>query len=86
MPFSGQLSRISTRRRAGSVVLVVVLLRGGPHDGQTVEGGGETVVAGACLYERSGERVSRGGRELLVFVHRVDCCEPHRRGAEDRCE
>ncbi|MFI7073532.1 hypothetical protein [Micromonospora sediminicola] len=65
---------------------MVVVLRGGPYDGQTVEGGGETVVAGVCLYVRTSDRVRRGGRELLVFVHRADCCEPHGRGAEDRCE
>ncbi|MEU8334772.1 hypothetical protein [Micromonospora tulbaghiae] len=63
-----------------------VLLRGGPHDGQTVDGGGETVVAGVCLYERTAERARRRGRELIVFAHRADCCEPHGRGAEDRCE
>ncbi|MEU7170272.1 hypothetical protein ABZ949_02120 [Micromonospora tulbaghiae] len=63
-----------------------VLLRGGPYDGRTVTGGGETVVAGVCLYERTSERVHRRGRDVLVFVHRLDCCEPHGRGTEDRCE
>ncbi|MFJ1539258.1 hypothetical protein ACIODS_12015 [Micromonospora chalcea] len=63
-----------------------VLLRDGPHDGRTVTGGGETVTAGGCLYERTGERVPRRGRGMLVFVHRPDCCEPHGGGTEDRCE
>ena len=63
-----------------------VLLRGGPGDGQVVPGGGETVVWGACLYEITSERGHRQGRDLRVYRHRPDCCEPYGRGAEDRCE
>ncbi|MFD1324513.1 hypothetical protein [Micromonospora sonneratiae] len=63
-----------------------VLLRGGPGAGQVVNGGSETLVWPACLYERTleWERVAR--RELRVYAHRPDCCEPYGRGAEDRCE
>ncbi|SCF21016.1 hypothetical protein GA0074696_3445 [Micromonospora purpureochromogenes] len=63
-----------------------VLLRGGPGDGQVVPGGGETVRWQACLYEITSERAHRSGRDLRVYRHRVDCCEPYGRGAEDRCE
>ncbi|MCM0678297.1 hypothetical protein NCC78_27015 [Micromonospora phytophila] len=63
-----------------------VLLRGGPGDGQVVDGGGETVVWGACLYERTAEVGHRRGRDLRVYRHRADCCEAYGRGAEDRCE
>ncbi|WP_046565445.1 hypothetical protein [Micromonospora sp. HK10] len=63
-----------------------VLLRGGPGDGQVVSGGGETVVWGTCLYEITSERGLRQGRDLHVYRHRPDCCEPYGRGAEDRCE
>ncbi|MEV0723684.1 hypothetical protein AB0I37_12995 [Micromonospora purpureochromogenes] len=63
-----------------------VLLRGGPGDGQVVPGGGETVRWQACLYEISSERAHRRGRDLRVYRHRVDCCEPYGRGSEDRCE
>ncbi|MER7333653.1 MULTISPECIES: hypothetical protein [unclassified Micromonospora] len=63
-----------------------VLLRGGPGDGQVVPGGGETVVWQACLYEITTEYGHRHGRDLRVYRHRPDCCEPYGRGAEDRCE
>ncbi|MFG2012291.1 hypothetical protein ACGFNF_24845 [Micromonospora sp. NPDC048868] len=63
-----------------------VLLRHGPGDGQVVDGRGETVVWGACLYERTGDREERHGHTLVVFRHRPDCCEPYGRGSEDRCE
>lgn len=63
-----------------------VLLRGGPGDGQVVPGGGEVVGWRACLYEITPEFAHRQGRELRVYRHRLDCCEAHGRGAEDRCE
>ncbi|MEV1013814.1 hypothetical protein AB0I89_23975 [Micromonospora sp. NPDC049801] len=63
-----------------------VLLRHGPADGRVVDGGGETVVAGACLYERTGERANRRGEDLPVYVHRADCCEANQRGVVDGCE
>ncbi|MFG3602522.1 hypothetical protein [Micromonospora chersina] len=63
-----------------------VLLRGGPGDGQVVSGGGETVVWQACLYEITPEFARRSGRDLRVYRHLQDCCEPYGRGAEDRCE
>ncbi|MER7166755.1 hypothetical protein ABT336_11925 [Micromonospora sp. NPDC000207] len=63
-----------------------VLLRGGPGDGQVVDGAGETVVWRSCLYERTGELDSRRGEQVRVYRHRLDCCEGFGRGAEDRCE
>ncbi|WP_320065339.1 hypothetical protein [Micromonospora sp. RTGN7] len=63
-----------------------VLLRGGPGDGQVVPGGGETVAWRACLYEITTEFAPRGGRDLRVYRHRLDCCENYGRGADDRCE
>ncbi|MEU0156857.1 hypothetical protein [Micromonospora fulviviridis] len=63
-----------------------VLLRGGPGDGKVVSGGGETVVWQACLYEITTGFARRSGRDLRVYRHRPDCCEPYGRGAEDRCE
>ncbi|MGC4766180.1 hypothetical protein ACLQ20_25335 [Micromonospora sp. DT46] len=63
-----------------------VLLRHGPGDGQVVDGRGETVGWGACLYERTGDREERHGHTVIVFRHRPDCCEPYGRGGEDRCE
>ncbi|WP_346534343.1 hypothetical protein [Micromonospora sp. DPT] len=63
-----------------------VLLRGGPGDGQVVPGGGETVGWQACLYEITREYGRRHGRDLRVYRHRPNCCEPYGRGAEDRCE
>ncbi|MFF4893441.1 hypothetical protein [Micromonospora chersina] len=63
-----------------------VLLRGGPGDGQVVSRGREAVVWQACLYEITAEFARRGGRDLQVYRHRPDCCEPYGRGAEDRCE
>ncbi|MFG3690182.1 hypothetical protein [Micromonospora sp. NPDC047740] len=63
-----------------------VLLRGGPGNGQVVPGRGETVVWQACLYEITTEHGHRNGRDLRVYRHRADCCEPYGRGAEDRCE
>ncbi|AEB42604.1 hypothetical protein VAB18032_07410 [Micromonospora maris AB-18-032] len=63
-----------------------MLLRGGPGDGQVVTGGGEAVVWRACLYEITTEFTHRHGHDLRVYRHRTDCCEPHARGAEDRCE
>lgn len=63
-----------------------MLLRGGPGDGQTVSCSGETLVWQACLYEATIKYSHRSGRCLRVYRHRPDCCEPHGRGAEDRCE
>ncbi|MEU7171472.1 MULTISPECIES: hypothetical protein [Micromonospora] len=63
-----------------------VLLRGGPGDGQEVPGGGEIVVWQACLYEITSEFEHRHGRDLRVYRHHGDCCEPYGRGAQDRCE
>ncbi|MFF0372762.1 hypothetical protein [Micromonospora sp. NPDC005087] len=63
-----------------------VLLRGGPGDGHVVDGGGESVVWGACLYERTSDIGRSRGRDLRVYQHRPDCCQPYGRGSEDRCE
>ncbi|MET8278323.1 hypothetical protein [Micromonospora sp. NPDC005174] len=63
-----------------------VLLRGGPADGRVINGGGETVVRGACLYERTGQKADHRGKELPVYGHRADCCEADGRGAVDGCE
>ena len=32
------------------------------------------------------EFARRSGRDVRVYRHRPDCCEPYGRGAEDRCE
>ncbi|MGW3812078.1 hypothetical protein [Micromonospora sp. NPDC005113] len=63
-----------------------VLLRGGPGDGHVVRGGGENVLWQACLYEVTSGVALRQGRDLRVYRHRPDCCEPHGRGSEDKCE
>lgn len=63
-----------------------MLLHGGPGDGQVVPGGDDTIVWRACLYEITPEYGHRHGRNLRVYRHRPDCCEPYGRGAEDRCE
>ncbi|WUF76255.1 hypothetical protein OG995_18750 [Micromonospora zamorensis] len=63
-----------------------MLLGHRPVNGRVVDGGGETVVAGACLYERTGERAYQRGEDLAVYENRADCCEATQRGAEDRCE
>ncbi|WP_088994641.1 hypothetical protein [Micromonospora echinaurantiaca] len=63
-----------------------VLLRGGPCDGRVVVGGGEAVICGSCLYERTFDIGRARGRDLRVYQHRPDCCQPYGRGAEDRCE
>ncbi|MFG1953896.1 hypothetical protein [Micromonospora sp. NPDC048830] len=63
-----------------------VVLRGGPGDGRVVRGGPESVVWGACLYERTTDVSQVHGRDLRVYRHRPDCCEPFGRGSEDRCE
>lgn len=64
----------------------MVLLNAGPADGRVVDGGGETVLHGACLYERTGQKATHRGEDLPVYRHRPDCCEPNQRGSEDRCE
>ncbi|MFI6332869.1 hypothetical protein ACIBBG_31760 [Micromonospora chersina] len=56
----------------------------GPGDGQVVSGGGETVVWQACLYEITPEFARRSGRDLRVYRHRPDCCEPYGRGGGRR--
>ncbi|WP_328415226.1 hypothetical protein OG470_22665 [Micromonospora sp. NBC_00389] len=63
-----------------------VLLRGGPGDGQVVRRGGGNVLWQACLYEVTSEAALRHGRDLRVYRHRPDCCEPHGRGSDDKCE
>ncbi|RLK25326.1 hypothetical protein DER29_3326 [Micromonospora sp. M71_S20] len=63
-----------------------MLLRGGPGDGQVVPGGGKVVVWQARLYEITTKYSHRRGRDLRIYRHRPDCCEPSDRGAEDRCE
>ncbi|MEH1031609.1 hypothetical protein V6W11_28055 [Micromonospora profundi] len=63
-----------------------VLLRHRPVNGRVADDGGKTVVAGACMYERTGERANQRGEDLAVYENRADCCEANQRGAEDRCE
>ncbi|GAB2933949.1 hypothetical protein GCM10027280_22260 [Micromonospora polyrhachis] len=63
-----------------------VLLRGGPGSGQVVPATGETALWRTCLYQRTGDWGHAQGRDLRVYDHRPDCCEPFGRGAEDRCE
>lgn len=63
-----------------------VQLSGGPSDGRVVVGGGEAVVRGACLYERTGGTTTHRGKALPVYRHRPDCCEADQRGAVDGCE
>ncbi|MBU8857789.1 MULTISPECIES: hypothetical protein [unclassified Micromonospora] len=64
-----------------------VLLRGGPGDGQVVPATGDVALWKACLYDITGDYGHRRrGPSLRIYQHRPDCCEPHGRGSDDRCE